>query len=121
MAGTGADDAAGADLRVPPADRVTASALRGLARFADSRGVPVGWEFLLGYDVIEAFCVAGLAGRASSGDIPVGAVPARRSGGRAAGAAGDAVCWRESAGAVLSRGAGGAGRGRGCAARSGET
>ena len=49
-----------------PADSVTAPALRGLARFADSRGVPAGWEFLLGYDVIEAFCVAGLAGRASS-------------------------------------------------------
>ena len=29
-------------------------------------GVPAGREFLLDYDVIEAFCVAGLAGRASS-------------------------------------------------------
>ena len=48
-----------------PADSVTAPALRGLARFADSRGVPAGWEFLLDYDVIEAFCVTGLAGRAS--------------------------------------------------------
>jgi len=48
-----------------PAGRVTAPALRGLSRFADTRGVPAGREFLLGYDVIEAFCVAGLAGRAS--------------------------------------------------------
>ena len=31
-----------------------------------SRGIPAGREFLLDYDVIEAFCVAGLAGRASS-------------------------------------------------------
>ena len=49
-----------------PADSATAPALRGLARFADSRGVPASWEFLLDYDVIEAFCVAGLAGRAPS-------------------------------------------------------
>jgi integrase len=45
---------------------VAATALRGLCRFADIRGVPAGPEFLLDYDVIEAFCVAGLAGRASS-------------------------------------------------------
>ena len=44
--------------------RVTGPALRGLSRFADARGVPAGREFLLDYDVIEAFCVAGLAGRA---------------------------------------------------------
>ena len=37
-------------------------ALRGLSRFAVTRGVPAGWEFLLDYDVIEAFCVAGLPG-----------------------------------------------------------
>ena len=49
-----------------PAGRVTAPALRGLSRFADTRGVPAGREFLLDYDVIEAFCVAGLAGRPSS-------------------------------------------------------
>ena len=49
-----------------PAGSVTAPALRGLSRFADSRGVPASWEFLLDYDVIEAFCVAGLAGRAPS-------------------------------------------------------
>ena len=47
-----------------PAGSVTAPALRGLSRFADSRGIPAGREFLLDYDVIEAFCVAGLAGRA---------------------------------------------------------
>ena len=45
---------------------MTATALRGLSRFADARGVPAGREFLLDYDVIEAFCVAGLAGRASA-------------------------------------------------------
>lgn len=43
-----------------------ASVLRGLARFAELRGVPAGREYLLDYDVIEAFCVAGLAGRVSS-------------------------------------------------------
>lgn len=37
-------------------------ALRGLSRFAGTRGIPAGWEFLLDYDVIEAFCVAGLPG-----------------------------------------------------------
>ena len=37
-------------------------ALRGLSRFARTRGVPAGREFLLDYDVIEAFCVAGLPG-----------------------------------------------------------
>ena len=41
-------------------------ALRGLSRFARTRGVPAGPEFLLDYDVIEAFCVAGLDGRACS-------------------------------------------------------
>jgi integrase len=40
--------------------------LRRLSRFADGRGIPAALEFLLDYDVIEAFCVAGLAGRASS-------------------------------------------------------
>ena len=62
MAGTRGEDAAG--LCVLPAGSVTAPALRGLSRFADSRGIPARWEFLLDYDVIEAFCVAGLAGRA---------------------------------------------------------
>ncbi len=49
-----------------PAGRVTGPALRGLSRFAAARGVPASGEFWLDYDVIEAFCVAGLAGRASS-------------------------------------------------------
>jgi len=56
----------GAGLRMLPAGSVTAPALRGLSRFADSRGIPAGWEFLLDYDVIEAFCVTGLRGRACS-------------------------------------------------------
>jgi len=64
MAGTRESDVAGAGLRVRPAGSVTAPALRGLSRFADSRGIPGSREFLLDYDVIEAFCVAGLAGRA---------------------------------------------------------
>jgi integrase len=38
----------------------------GLRWFASARGIPAGSEFLLDYDVIEAFCVAGLAGRACS-------------------------------------------------------
>ena len=49
-----------------PAGRVTGPALRGLSRFAAARGVPASGEFWLDYDVIEAFCVASLAGRASS-------------------------------------------------------
>jgi integrase len=66
MAGAGGEDAAGAGLGMLPAGSVTGPALRGLSRFADSRGIPAGREFLLDYDVIEAFCVAGLRGRASS-------------------------------------------------------
>src|SRR5260370_29862375 len=50
----------------PRRQAVTATAPRGLSRFARTRGVPAGREFLLDYDVIEAFCVAGLTGRASS-------------------------------------------------------
>jgi glycogen debranching enzyme GlgX len=64
MAGIRGEDAAGAGLCMLPAGSVTAPALRGLSRFADSRRIPASWEFLLDYDVIEAFCVAGLAGRA---------------------------------------------------------
>jgi integrase len=55
-AGSGPDPGAGAAAgRAGPA-------LRGLCRFARTRGVPAGREFLLDYDVIEAFCVAGLPG-----------------------------------------------------------
>ena len=50
----------------PAPQAVTATAARGLSRFAQARGIPAGAEFLLDYDVIEAFCVAGLAGRAHS-------------------------------------------------------
>ncbi len=64
MAGTRGEDAAG--LCMLPAGSGTAPALRGLSRFADSRGIPASWEFWLDYDVFEAFCVAGLAGRAHS-------------------------------------------------------
>ena len=47
-------------------DAVTATAVRGLSLFATARGIPADREFLLDYDVIEAFCVAGLPGRAPS-------------------------------------------------------
>lgn len=50
----------------PARQAVAGPALRGLSRFASARGIPAGWEFLLDYDVIEAFCVAGLARRACS-------------------------------------------------------
>lgn len=60
MSGTGGPDAgSGGCVLAGPA-------LRGLSRFAEARGVPASREFWLDYDVIEAFCVAGLAGRASS-------------------------------------------------------
>jgi len=49
-----------------PRRAVTATAVCGLSRFAAARGIPPGREFLLDYDVIEAFCVAGLPGCASS-------------------------------------------------------
>jgi integrase len=49
-----------------PRRAVTATAVRGLSRFGTARGIPASWEFLLDHDVIEAFCVAGLAGRACS-------------------------------------------------------
>lgn len=49
-----------------PRRAVTATAARGLCRFATARGIPASPEFLLDYDVIEAFCVTGLPGRAPS-------------------------------------------------------
>ena len=106
----------------PRRQAVAATAARGLRRFAAARGIPASREFLLDYDVIEAFCVAGLPGRASSdpGHVPVGAVPAREAGARRAGAAGDAVRGREGARAVLAGRARRAGRHRRCPARSGE-
>ena len=50
----------------PRRQAVAATAVRGLSRFARARGIPASREFLLDYDVIEAFCVAGLPGRAPS-------------------------------------------------------
>ena len=56
-----------ADCPVGPRRQVmAATVLRGLWRFAEGRGIPADAEFLLDYDVIEAFCVAGLRGRAPS-------------------------------------------------------
>lgn len=42
------------------------SVLALLARFAAGRGIPAAPALLLDYDVVEAFCVHGCAGRASS-------------------------------------------------------
>jgi len=42
------------------------SVLAGLAGFAAGQGVPAGPRWLLDFDVVEAFCVRGCAGRASS-------------------------------------------------------
>jgi integrase len=46
----------------PARQGAAAPGLGGLRRFASARGIPAGAEFLLDYDVIEAFCVAGLPG-----------------------------------------------------------
>jgi hypothetical protein len=43
----------------PRRSAMAATAMRGLSRFAEAGGVPPGGEFLLDYDVIEAFCVTG--------------------------------------------------------------
>ena len=50
----------------PRRQAMTATAMRGLSRFAEAGGVPPSREFLLDYDVIEAFCVTGLRGRKCS-------------------------------------------------------
>src|SRR5437870_9790985 len=50
----------------PRRQAMAATVLRGISRFAATRGIPARAEVLLDYDVIEAFCVAGLRGRASS-------------------------------------------------------
>jgi integrase len=74
----------------PRRQAVTATAVRGLSRFAATRGIPASPEFLLDYDVIEAFCVAGLPGRAGSSRgtyrsalyrlaMPVHGAPGRRA------------------------------------------
>jgi integrase len=66
MVPAGGKDPAVAGRRELRAGAVTAPALRGLSRFAEARGIPAGCEPWLDYDVIEAFCVPGLPGRASS-------------------------------------------------------
>ena len=60
----GAQDAGAADSARPRP--MTATVVRGVSRFAEARGVPASRESWLDYDVIEGFCVAGLAGRASA-------------------------------------------------------
>ena len=56
------------------------SVLAGLARFAAGQGIAASPEWLLDFDVVEAFCVRGCAGRASCHlrHLPVGAVSAGR-------------------------------------------
>ncbi|HSR24365.1 MAG TPA: hypothetical protein VLW53_12495, partial [Candidatus Eisenbacteria bacterium] len=46
----------------PRRQAMAATVLRGLRRFASARGIPASPQFLLDYDVIEAFCAAGLPG-----------------------------------------------------------
>ena len=106
MSGAGAGQAA------------AAPALRGLRRFAQARGIPAGAEFLLDYDVIEAFCVAGLPGARPStqGTYRSALYRLADAGARRAGAAGDAVCGGQAAAPVLAGRAGGAGCHRGCPA-----
>ena len=60
--------------------RRAASVLRLLGRFGLASGWPASAECLLDYDLIEGFCVPGLAGTGvlDAGHLPVGAVsPAR--------------------------------------------
>jgi integrase len=68
MLPAGGQEAAGAGLPVPggPSWRRDGSVTRLLAAFGASRGLPASAACLLDYDVIEAFCVAGLPGRAAS-------------------------------------------------------
>jgi len=87
-----------AGVAIAPRERPRAGyVLARLGGFASIRGVPAAPECLLDYDVIEAFCVHGLAGRASAtrGHLPVGALPARCGGAWPAGAAGTLACVRE--------------------------
>jgi integrase len=68
MLPAGEQEAAGAGLPVPggPSWRRDGSVARSLAAFGAGRGLPASAACLLDYDVIEAFCVAGLPGRAAS-------------------------------------------------------
>src|ERR1039457_1806594 len=49
-----------------PARRPADSVIRSLRSFGSASGLPASTACLLDYDIIEAFCVAGLRGRASS-------------------------------------------------------
>jgi len=65
-AGSRQDALPGAAVMAPREVPRARSVLRLLARFAAARGIPASPAWLLDYDVIEAFCVAGLPGRAPS-------------------------------------------------------
>ena len=68
MLPAGGQEAADGGLPVPggPSWRRDASVTRSLGAFGAGRGLPASARCLLDYDVIEAFCVAGLQGRAPS-------------------------------------------------------
>ena len=68
MSEAGGKEAADAGLPVPggPSWRRADSVIRSLRAFGAGRGLPASAACLLDYDVIEAFCVAGLRGRAAS-------------------------------------------------------
>ena len=78
------------------------SVLALLARFAAGQGIPASPQWLLDYDVIEAFCVRGCAGRRLPPAAPTGQCciswPCRCM---VCGVPGDAVCGGEGAAAVL--------------------
>ena len=106
----------------PRRQAVAATAARGLSRFAAARGIPPGREFLLDYDVIEAFCVAGLPGCASSTRGTYRSALYRLAAGvhGLPGQRPTPFAGAESAGTVLPGRARRAGRCRGCPARPGE-
>lgn len=65
-AGSWQDALAGAAVMAPRELPRARSVLALLARFAAGQGVPASPRWLLDYDVVEAFCVRGCAGLASS-------------------------------------------------------
>ena len=65
-AGSWRDALLGAAVMAPREVPRARSVLGLLARFASGQGVPASPAWLLDYDVVEAFCVRGCAGRASS-------------------------------------------------------
>ncbi len=102
----------------PRQQAMTATVARGLSRFAEARGIPASWESWLDYDVIEGFCVAGLAGAASStrGTYRSALYRLAEAAHGLPGLRPTPFPGRRSAAAVPASGASGAGRGRSRAA-----